>query len=142
MEEKQEFDFVDYTYVSVSLFKLIEILFNDLLKKYWNDEKIISKAEVEKANKSNVEIEGVDVNNEKLMLGEMKQFLYATNTKIVNHLRTKQTYTDLLREKMGIWLEEKRNGYLHKHVQGLDKLKDSISATFELMCLIVLVIKK
>lgn len=127
----EELDFMDYTYISVSVFKLTEILFNKMLNKYWSHKKIVDK----RSNR-------IDLAETKLVLGKMKQFLSSDDEEIVKHLECNKKYLDKLNEKLGVWIEQKRNGYLHKDILNLKDLQDSVIASFELICLIVLVVKK
>ena len=126
-----ELDFMDYTYISVSVFKLTEILFNKMLNKYWAHKKIIDRGSNQ-----------IDLAETKLVLGKMKQFLSSRDEEILNHLDCRKKYVTKLNEKLGVWIEHKRNGYLHKDILNLTELQDSIIASFELICLILLVIKK
>lgn len=125
-----ELDFMDYTYISVSVFKLTEILFNKMLNKYWSHKKIIDRRSSH-----------IDLAETKLVLGKMKQFLSSDDDEIVRHLGCKKKYLNKLNEKLGVWIEQKRNGYLHKDILNLNDLRDSILVSIEIMCLIVLVVK-
>ena len=138
----KQIDFIDYTYISVSLFKLAELLFSELLKKYWGHKKIISQKENQKAKNNNRGPKQINLSNEKLVLGEKKQFLYSTDSEINLHLESKSQYKEMVNQKIGNWIDKDRNGFLHKDIQSAEELNNCIPATLELMFYLVLLIKK
>ena len=135
-------DFIDYTYISVSLFKLTEVIFNKMLTKYWGDTKIISIEENKKAKEEERDPHYIDLSNSKLVLGAMEQFFNSINNDVQLHLSQKARYRNEIKAKLKPWIKDDRNGFLHKDIQSLQELERCIRSTFALMFLIVLAVKK
>lgn len=97
-------DYLDLTFIVVSLFKIVEVLFCKFLNDTFSGLKI-------KDLKGNT----IDLSNKDLTLGAMKQIFYSKNVEIKNFLREKAPYSDKLKRVIEDWIKVSRNGFLHKH---------------------------
>lgn len=144
MKAYKKVGFIDYTYISVSMFKLTEIVFNEMLNRYWADKIVVVSQENESGEEkhfTNSKTKIVDFSNEKLVLGQMRQFLETGDKDIVNHLKFNK-YKDKLDEKLGGWTKKTRNGYLHKDILDEVTLDASIRDSIDVMILAILVVKR
>lgn len=142
LKSYKDIDFIDYTYISVSLFKLTEVVFNKVLNKYWGNTKIISMEENKKAKEKNRNPRQIDLSNDQLVLGEMEQFFNSINNEVQLHLSQKTRYRDEIKVRLRPWIRDDRNGFLHKDIQSLSELESCIKSTFVVMFLIVLAVKR
>jgi len=142
LKSYKDMDFIDYTYISVSLFKLTELVFNKMLTKYWGDTKIISAEENKKAKEEDRDPHYIDLSNSKLVLGAMEQFFNSINNDVQRHLAQKSRYRDEIKVRLRPWIKDDRNGFLHKDIQNQQELESCIESTFILMFIIVLAIKR
>ena len=142
LKSYKDIDFIDYTYISVSLFKLTEVVFNEVLNKYWGNTKIISMEENKKAKEENRNPRQIDLSNDQLVLGAMEQFFNSINNEVQLHLSQKTRYRDEIKVRLKPWIRDDRNGFLHKDIQSLSELESCIKSTFVVMFLIVLAVKR
>ena len=123
-------NFLDFSFVAVQMFKLVEIVFYDLLNEFWNNNNIVDK------------YGKVEVSDDKINLGKMNQFFNATDKEIISHLKQKSLHNNLLQEKLSDWISKTRNGFLHKHILSESLLNESVSDSIDIVCLLILVLKK
>lgn len=124
-------DFLDFTFIPVELFKVTELVFNLLLNTYWKDKEI-------KDSHNNQ----ICFSNKKLELGKMQQFFYSTDTEIEEYLFKKENLVRQLKEIMGRWISKTRNGFLHKDVLNYETLAKSIEDSFNILCLLILILRR
>ncbi len=123
-------NFLDFSFVAVQMFKLVEIVFFDLLNEFWTN------------NDINDKYGKVDMSNDRINLGKMNQFFNATDKEIINHLNQKKVYNAVLQIKLSNWISKTRNGFLHKHILSEDVLISSVSDSIDIVCLLILVLVK
>lgn len=123
-------NFLDFSFVAVQMFKLVEIVFYDLLNDFWESSNIRDK------------YGNVDVSDDKINLGKMNQFFNSNDNEIVNHLNLKRIHNDKLQEKLSKWIDKTRNGFLHKHILSQSLLNSSITDSIDIVCLLILVLIK
>jgi len=124
-------DVLDFTFIAVSLFKTTEIIFNDLLNKYWSH--IVIKNNFGKT---------IDYSNETLELGKMNLFFEFADMEVAGHLRRRQLYYNKLINKLTTWISKSRNGFLHKCVLGVETLNQSVTDSIDITCLLILTLIK
>jgi len=122
--------FLDFSFVAVQMFKLVEIVFYDLLNDFWKTNNIRDK------------YGSIDVSDDKINLGKMNQFFKSNDNEIVNHLNLKRIHNDRLQEKLSKWIDETRNGFLHKHILSKSLSNISITDSIDIVCLLILVLIK
>ena len=130
-----KYDFFDLTFIAVSLFKVVEILFNELLNKRWPNLTVKTKRGTIKLGADDLtlgEMNQIFSNNENVVLPqEIKAFLYSKGVR-----------KEELKEVLSRWISKTRNGFLHKDLIEIDNnmidasIKDSIS----IICLLMLVL--
>lgn len=123
-------DFLDFSFTAVQMFKLVEIVFYNLLNEFWNTNNIIDK------------YGKVDITDDRINLGKMKQFFDSTDIEIVAHLKQKREHNNNLQGKLTKWISETRNGFLHKHILPKETLDMSITDSIDIVCLLILVLIK
>lgn len=123
-------DFLDYSFIAVEMFKLVEIIFHNLLKDFWNKKNIIDK------------YGEFDISDDKLNLGKMEQFFKSKDPEICNHLNTKNRHFELLDEMLREWIDKTRNGFLHKHILPKTTLSKSLNDSINIACLLILTLIK
>lgn len=122
--------FLDFSFVAVQMFKLVEIVFYNLLNKFWITNKVVDK------------YGSVNISDDKINLGKMNQFFKSDDEEIVNHLKLNKIYNDSLQEKLSKWISKTRNGFLHKHILPESLLTESVSDSIDIVCLLILVLMK
>ena len=123
-------DFLDFSFVAVQMFKLVEIVFYNLLNDFWGTSNIKDKYGT------------VDVSDDKINLGKMNQFFKSDNKEIVSHLNSKRVHNAVLQEKLSNWIDKTRNGFLHKHILSQSLSSSSITDSIDVVCLLILVLIK
>jgi len=132
IDYNNDIDFLDFTFIAIEIFKLVESVFNDLLNIYWSNKKIID---------SNDKV--IDFSSSGLTFGEMKQFFYYIDNEIQKHINTKTKYSKNLLKKLSKWIKEDRNGYTHKHIiENYSQVENSVQTALELICDLILILTK
>ncbi len=132
---KNEAEYFDLTFIVVSLFKVVEILFNELLSEKWPNLYVVGKHGK------------IKFSDEKLTLGEMKQIFEEDKDVFVpdevrQHLNNKGVRKNELKILLSRWISKTRNGFLHKDIIEINKdmIDSSISDSIEIICLLLLVL--
>ena len=102
-------DFIDLTFIMVSLYKVVEILLCSYINKRFGN--IVIR---DRRNKE------IDLSRDDLTLGEMNQIFYCNNEEIKSFLYNKYPYSNKLKHLLSDWIKYSRNGFLHK-----DSLEES-----------------
>ena len=133
--QKNKYEFFDLTFIAVSLFKVVEILFNELLNKKWPN--LYVKTEYGQINFA----------DNKLTLGNMNQIFEEDKNifipqEIRAHLNSKGTRKAELKSILSRWISKTRNGFLHKDLIEInnDMIDSSISDSIAIICLLMLVL--
>ena len=124
------YDFYDLSFITVSAFKVVEVIFADLLNNKYPETTIVGKDK-----------EIIKLGTDKLTLGKMYQIFNCDDEDIKAFLEKKPLYLGPIQVKFSKWLKDSRNGYLHKHIIEIENIKqmnDSINDSIELMCLLIL----
>ena len=128
------YDFFDLTFIAVSLFKVVEILFNELLNKKWANLYI------------NTSKGSIKLGLFELTLGEMCQIFEDDKNgnvpqEIKQYLNTRKLRKDELKNLLSRWVSKTRNGFLHKDIIeiGNDMIDASIKDSIAIICLLMLV---
>ena len=127
-------DYTDPTFVLVSLFKVVEIVFSRLLKERFGNKTIIDKYGKK-----------IDLGSLDLTLGEMKQFFYSHDAEIIDFLTNDYDLTKDTKRLLGKWIDESRNGFLHKdliEIKNLKQFNESMNDSMRLLCNLILLFKK
>lgn len=129
-KEKDLNDYLDLTFILVSAFKTVEVVFSDLLKSKFGNTKIVD---------SNGDV--IDFSNENLTLGNMKQFFYTNNKEIKEFLSKQPTLKENTLQILNRWIKSSRNGFLHKdivQVSNTKQLNESINDSIQLLSNLIL----
>ncbi|MDD7316739.1 MAG: hypothetical protein PUG55_04860 [Bacillales bacterium] len=123
---KEYSDYLDLTFILVSVFKIVEVVFSNLLNEEFGNKRI-------RDNRGNI----IDFSNEKLTLRNMKQFFYSSDRDIQCFLNKNQQLSKDTLLIMNRWIDESRNGFLHKdivEVSNVEQLAESITDSLQLLC--------
>lgn len=129
-----KYDFFDLTFITVSIFKCNEVIFNNLLNQRWPNISIIDM------KKNRIPLGARD-----LSLGEMNQIFYTEDNRIKTVLQQNKSRSIELGIKLGKWIKYVRNGFLHKDILEEDdsvNLTVSISESICVMGLLIIVLGK
>lgn len=130
-KENENKDYFDLTFITVSIFKVVEIIFNDLLNKRWRN-KVITD---EKGR-------NVHLNKDSLTLGQMNQIFTSDDREIQEFFKYNDNHLNELKSIMTRWISKTRNGFLHKDIiDGIDSklLEESIKDTITILCLLIVI---
>lgn len=119
----------DFTFIAVTLFKTVEVVFNNLLFDKWNDRYIIDG----QRNK-------IYFSDRKITLGQMEQVFKAQESFVVDLFSKHEREVDELYKKISKWRSTTRNGFLHKdliEIDGTVKLEDSIDDSLQIINLLI-----
>ena len=75
----------------------------------------------------------------------MYQIFECNDEEINNFLKTKNKYSDRVKEIFSKWIQNSRNGFLHKHiieVTNIEQMNKSIDDSIKLICLLILMFDK
>lgn len=131
IKKYQNLNFLDYTFISVELFKITELVFNRFLNIYWKNKKI-----------QDVNSNDIIFSNKQLELGKMYQFYKSKDKEIINHLKKKINLTYKIEEILPRWISKTRNGFLHKDILDIATLEKSIEDSINILFLVIATIKK
>ena len=129
-QEEELNDFLDLTFITVSAFKVVEVVFNELLKKHFKHLSIVDSNGKE-----------ISFSNPKLTIGNMQQFFYLKDNDVVLFLEKTKERSDKTLKLLDKWRDKSRNGYLHKdiiEVKNKNQLRESVSDSVSLLGNIVL----
>lgn len=129
--KNEDQDYFDLTFITVSIFKVVEIIFNDLLNKRWGN-KVITD---EKGR-------NIHLNKDSLTLGQMNQIFTCDDREIKEFFKYNSQYLNELIPIMTRWISKTRNGFLHKDIiDGIDikLLEESIKDTITILCLLIVI---
>ena len=129
--ENENQDYFDLTFITVSIFKVVEIIFNDLLNKRWGN-KVIND---EKGR-------NIHLNKDSLTLGQMNQIFTCDDREIKEFFKYNNQHLNELTTIMTRWISKTRNGFLHKDIiDGIDSklLEESIKDTITILCLLIVI---
>lgn len=127
-----EIDFLDFTFIVIEIFKLVESVFNDLLNTYWNDKTI-----------KNINGEDINLSSTQLTLGEMTQFFYSNDIEIRNICKKKSHFTDEFLSELKYWIKYDRNGYTHKHIiENYHQIEDCVNSAIKIICDLILILQR
>ena len=132
--DKEYSDYLDLTFILVSIFKVVEVVFSNLLKERFGNKVI-------KDSKGN----NIDFSNEKLTLGNMKQFFYSVDPDIQLFLSKNPDLNSDTLKILDTWIDKSRNDFLHKdivEVSNVEQLNKSISDSLQLICNLIILFKK
>lgn len=133
-QDKEYCDYLDLTFVLVSVFKIVEVVFSNLLKEEFGNKNI-------RDSKGNI----IDFSNEKLTLGNMKQFFYSNDRDIQYLLGKNQNLNRNTLTILNRWIDDSRNGFLHKdivEVSNVEQLNQSITDSLQLLCNLIILFKQ
>lgn len=129
-EDNKYCDYVDLTFITVSIFKVVEVIFNDLL-----NHKFGYKTIRDKKNQT------VDFSKEDLTLGKMQQFFLSDDSDIKSFVVKKQSLANTINDLLEVWIKKSRNGFLHKDIIDISnttQLHKSIDDSIRLLCYLIL----
>ena len=132
--DKEYSDYLDLTFILVSVFKIVEVVFSNLLNEEFGNKRI-------RDSRGNI----IDFSNEKLTLGNMKQFFYSSDRDIQCFLNKNQQVSKDTLSIMNRWIDESRNGFLHKdivEVSNVEQLAESITDSLQLLCNLIILFKQ
>ena len=121
-------DYVDLTFITVSLYKIVEILMCNFINEHFGSYSILMK---------NGKM--LDLSEEDLTLGEMNQIFYTDNSAIRSFLKRKSEYSSKLKTILSAWIKYSRNGFLHKHLLNNDKKTESELNSLDVLFYVMLV---
>lgn len=125
--------FFDLSFVAVSLYKTIEVIFQELLFQKWPRRVFYKYDENKKENKY------IYLDNSKITLGNMGKIFEAEDTEIVQFLSCYKEESTRIKILFDKWVSKSRNGYLHKHViEDNEKLRESIVDSLDIIAMIIL----
>ncbi len=133
-QDKEYCDYLDLTFVLVSVFKIVEVVFSNLLKEEFENKSI-------RDSKGNI----IDFSDEKLTLGNMKQFFYSNDRDIQYLLGKNQNLNRNTLTILNRWIDDSRNGFLHKdivEVSNVEQLNQSITDSLQLLCNLIILFKQ
>jgi len=124
-ENKSNYNFLDKTFVVVSIFKMVEFLFCKLINKKWPKKFIYCKTSRNK-NKINLK-------KDNLMLAEMEQIFVTDDSEISMFIKIREKYSIPLKGLISRFRKVSRNGFLHKDTIKKNKqldisIKDSLNS--------------
>ena len=122
--------FLDFSFIAVVMFKLVEIIFYNLLNKFWSESRVRDK------------YGDIDFSKDSINLGKMEQFFKSNEMEIVHHLHERIKYNELLQTKLTQWIQKTRNGFLHRHILSDLVIENSVSDSIDIMCLLILTLIK
>ena len=126
--EKYPNDYIDLTFITVSLYKLVEILMCSFVNSLFNGIVIVDKYK-----------NTIVLSDDDLTLGEMNQLFYCDNNTIKTFLHKSKPYSDQLKNILSNWIKYSRNGFLHKDsITEGDKLKQSSLKSLDVFFYLVL----
>lgn len=132
--QKSNDEYLDLTFITVSLFKTVEIIFNEVLNNKWPYLYIKTKNGIIKFSENN------------LTLGNMYQIFKNDKDifipdEILQCLRCNEKRSTDLKNLLSRWISKTRNGFLHKDlIQVNDNMIDSsIKDSITIICLLMLV---
>lgn len=134
LTDNEEYDYYDLTFITVSIFKIVEVLFADFLNSRFPN-KIINDINGNK----------IELGKDSITLGAMYQIFECNDEEINNFLKTKNKYSDRVKEIFSKWIQNSRNGFLHKHiieVTNIEQMNKSIDDSIKLICLLILMFDK
>lgn len=121
-------DFIDLTFVTVSLYKIVEVLFCAFVNKLFGTTTIVDK----KGKK-------IDLSSDELTLGELNQIFYCNNETIRNYLYNSYPYSNKLKQLLKEWIKYSRNGFLHKDsIKDDTILEESALSSLDILCWLIL----
>ena len=132
--DKKEYDYLDLTFITVSAFKAVEIVFDELLKRHFGFLSI-------KDTKGNV----ISFSDPKLTLGNMQQFFLSDDNGIISFLSNNKERVSITKKILKKWIKDSRNGFLHKdiiNVNDRQQLRESIVDSILLLANIILIFEK
>ena len=132
--DKDYYDYLDLTFITVSAFKVVEVVFGELLNKHFGHITI-----KDSENKT------IDFSNPKLSLGNMQQFFTSTHKEIVSLLSKDKDRVSETVKILDDWRDTSRNHLLHKDIitiKDKQQLRQSITDSIVLLFNIVLIFKK
>jgi hypothetical protein len=133
LQYKDIYDLYDLSFITVSIFKVVEVIFADLLNNKYPEKTI-----VDENNKI------IKLGNDNLTLGEMYQIFNCDDEDIKAFLEEKPRCLGRIQVIFSTWLKHSRNGYLHKHiieVENIKQMNKSINDSIDLMCLLILLFR-
>ena len=134
-DESNSFDYYDLTFVAVSTFKIVEIVFCRLLNKKWPKRKIRDSY-----NKK------ILLDDDELTLGEMNQIFFVDvakekcDNKLVNDYLESKKETPILKNLLSHWISSSRNNFMHKDIidaENVESLEKAIEDSFTILSLII-----
>lgn len=122
--------FFDLTFIAVSLFKIVEIVFYELLKDRWN--------EIEYRDE-NGKIKTIDLTNREIItLGDLEKVFFTTQKEIKDLIFYKPEKANQLKQLTKQWRKYYRNGYLHKDIlKDENQVNESIQASLKMFSLLI-----
>lgn len=121
-------DYIDLTFITVSLYKVVEILLCNLVNEKFGKNIIKDRKSKE-----------IDLSRDDLTLGEMNQIFYCDNDEIETYLDNKYPYSDKLRRLLKVWIKYSRNGFLHKDsIEEDETLKESSLNSLDVLFYLIL----
>ena len=126
--KKHPNDFIDLTFITVSLYKMIEVLFCQFVNKLFGTKTIIDRKG-----------KTIDLSDNELTLGELNQIFYCKDETIKNYLYHSYPYSDKLKNFLKSWIKYSRNGFLHKDsIDDVIVLENSSLNSLDVFCYLIL----
>ena len=126
--KKNPNDFIDLTFVTVSLYKIVEVLFCAFVNKLFGTITIVDQ----KGKK-------IDLSSDDLTLGELSQIFYCNNETIKDYLYDSYPYSNKLKQLLKKWIKYSRNGFLHKDsIKDDSVLEESALNSLDVLCWLIL----
>lgn len=139
LRDSSKYDYLDLSFVVVSIFKLVEILFCEFVNKLWKN-KVIKRlhypsGDLIPLNKQRK----VYLSDDDLTLGELFSVFDCGDKDICAFIDSREPYSSKLKILLIEFINTYRNGFLHKHsIESKEKLRVSVDKTLEVIFLLVL----
>lgn len=106
---------IDYAVIAVGYFKIVELVFSELLQTYWSNNSITNKLGETISN----------IGDEYNTIGKMMQIYYAVNQNVVEYFKRIGFDVDNMTNRLNLFIKQTRNGYVHKHIMEDKSLFDT-----------------